>query len=111
MTLTRFADPAVAEVGLERKVLYSHDRALRARYKLVGYKGLETTAVELSIGRAGSEPAAGVRGAAARTGEVALPLDGRLPAGTYQATLGLRDAQGGLIDRKTAKFRVIPGPF
>lgn len=111
MALTRFVAPAIAEVGLERKILYTHERVLRASYKLVGYKDLETTAVELAIGKDGGPAAASVRGKAARTGETVLPLDQPLAAGTYQTTLGLRDAQGELIDRKTVELRVIPGPF
>jgi len=111
VALTRFVDPAIVEVALERKILYPQDRVLRARYKLVGYKDLETTAVELALGRDGGPAAARVRGKAARTGEIVLPLDQPLAAGTYQATLGVRDARGGLIDRKTVELRVIPGPF
>jgi hypothetical protein len=111
LVLVRFVQPAVAELNLGRKILFSHDRTLRAQYDLVGYKNLDTTKVELAIGRRGGVPAAKLTGAAARQDELVLPIDEPLPPGTYQATLGLRDAQGRLIDRKQVEFRVIAGPF
>lgn len=109
--LTRFVEPAIAELRPQRKILFSHDRVLRAEYELVGYKGLEKTRVELSIGRSGEPPAAKTSGAAAEPGELVLPLDARISPGTYQVTLGLRDENQKLIDRKQAQLRVIAGPF
>lgn len=111
LVLTRFVEPAVAELNLGRKILYSRDRNLVAHYKLVGYKDLDTTKVELAIGRRDGPPAAKLTGAAARQDELALTIDEPLPPGIYWATLGLRDAKGRLIDRKHVEFRVIAGPF
>jgi len=111
VVLTRFVEPAIAELRPQRKILFSHDRVLRAQYELVGYKGLDKTRVELSIGRPGESPAATVAGPAARQGELALPLDARTSPGTYQATLCLRDENQRLIDRKQLEIRVIAGPF
>lgn len=111
LVLTRFVEPAVAELKLGRKILYTNDRTLRAEYELVGYKDLDTTKVELAIGRGDGPPAAMATGPAARRGELALIIDEPLPPGTYWATLGLRDAQGRLIDRKQVELRVVAGPF
>jgi hypothetical protein len=111
LVLVRFVEPAVAKLSLRRKILYSHDRTLIAQYELVGYKDLDTTKVELSIGRGDGPPAAKVTGAAARRDELTLPIGEPLPSGTYQATLGLRDRERRLIDRKQVDFRVIAGPF
>jgi hypothetical protein len=109
--LTRFVEPAVAELKLGRRILYSEDRTLRAEYELVGYKDMETTQVELSVGRGDGPPVGKTTGAAARQGELALPIDKPLPVGTCWASLGLRDAKGRLIHRKQVEFRVIAGPF
>jgi len=111
LALTRFVEPAIAELKLERKILFSRDRVLRAEYELVGYEDLDTTTVELAIGRDNESPAATVSGAAARRGELVLPLEARTSPGTYRATLDLRDNKRRLIDRKQVEFRVIAGPF
>jgi len=111
LVLTRFVEPAVAEMKLGRKLLYSRDRTLNVQYKLVGRKDLATTRVELAIGRGDDPPVDEVSGTAVRQGEIVLPIDQPLAAGAYWAALGLRNARGELIDRKRTGFRVIAGPF
>ncbi|MBC8873035.1 MAG: hypothetical protein H8E44_26680 [Planctomycetes bacterium] len=109
--LVRYVEPAVAELNVERNILFSTERTLRVGYKLVGYKGIGETQVELKVGRGNGEPAAKARGKAAREGELALPINRSLEPGNYWARLDLRDAEGKLIDRRQADFRVIAGPF
>ena len=111
MVLTRFVDPAVVELALDRRILYCGDQELLASYRLSGHKGMEEVKVELAIGQGSGEPLAKTAAKAARQGEVVLPLAARLRPGVYWARLGLRDAQGKLIDRKQAELRVIEGPF
>ncbi len=111
MVLTRYVDPAVVELVLERRIVFAGDRQLVAAYRLSGRKGMDQVKVELAIGQGAGTPAAKTTAAAARQGEIVLPLNARLAPGTYWARLGLRDAQGKLIDRKQAEFRVIEGPF
>lgn len=109
--LVRYVEPAVAELEPERRVVFSSERTVRARYKVAGYKGLDRTKVELSIGRGEGPPAAKASGRASRDGELAAPIARPLAPGTYWARLDLRDAEGKLIDRKQAEFRVVAGPF
>jgi len=111
LVLTRFVEPAVAELELERKMLFSNERTIRARYKLVGYKRFDETTVELRAGPADGEAFAKAVGKASRQGDMAAPTDRALKPGTYRATLNLRDAEGKLIDRRQTEFRVIAGPF
>ena len=109
--LVRYVEPAVAELDPQRRVLFSSERTVRARYKLVGYKGLDQTRVELAVGRGDGPPVAKADAKAAREGELAVPIGGSLEPGDYWARLDLRDAGGKLIDRKQAEFRVVAGPF
>jgi len=109
VVLTRMAEPAIAEMALERKILCSHDDGLRAAYKLAGHKGIEEVVVELAIGPAGGETLATTAVKGLRQGEVEIRRE--LVPGAYWARLGLRDRQGRLLDRKHVEFRVIPGPF
>lgn len=111
MVLTRYVDPAVVELNLERRIVYGNERQIAAAYRLSGRKGMDEAKVELAIGQADGAPAAKIAAAAARQGEIVLPLGARLAPGAYWARLGIRDAQGKLIDRKQAEFRVIQGPF
>jgi len=109
--LVRYVEPAVAKLNVERNLLFSTDRTLRVRYKMVGYKGIGETQVELTVGRRNGKPAAKASGRAAREGELALSINRPLEPGEYWARLNLRDAEGKLIDRRQAEFRVIAGPF
>jgi len=111
MVLTRFVDPTVAELGVDRKILYANDRRIIAIYKLMGHKNLDDVTVEFAIGQGTGEPAATTTGKPNPQGELPLKINKRLAPGIYWARLGLRDAQGKLIDRKQTEFRVIDGPF
>ncbi len=109
--LVRYVQPAVAELEMDRKLVFSDTRVLRARFKLVGYKGLETTRVQLAVGRVGEAGVAEADGPATPSGDLAVPIRQPLPPGRYWASLQLRDADGKLIDRCKVEFRVIAGPF
>lgn len=109
--LVRYVEPAVARFDVERKLLLTNDRVLRAQYQLAGYRQFDTTWVELTVLRDASVPVATARSAATRRGELTLSLPGTLEPGDYTARLCLRDAQGALIDRQDVSFRVIAGPF
>jgi hypothetical protein len=109
--LVRYVEPAVARFDLERKLLLTDDRVLRAQYQLAGYRQLDTTQVELTVFRDANVPVATARSAATRRGELTLSLPRALEPGDYTARLCLRDAQGALIDRQDVSFRVIAGPF
>ena len=111
MALVRYVEPAVAQLAVDRKVLYSSDREITARYRLAGYKGMDDVTVEFSIGPAGEEPVATSTEKAVRASELPLAITKKLDAGKYAARLDLRDAEGRLIDRRTTDFRVIRGPF
>ena len=111
VALTRFVEPAVAEFGVDRTILYSGDKQITATYKLVGYKGIEDVKVEFAIGPKAAKPAAKVSAAVNPRGLLPLPINARLTPGVYAATLGLRDVHGKLIDRGQVEFRVIEGPF
>ena len=109
VVLTRMAEPAIAELALDRKILYSSDETLRATYKLAGHTGIEEVVVELEIGPASGKPVAKTGAKGLRQGE--LEIRRELAPGAYWARLGLRDRQARLLDRKQVEFRVIPGPF
>jgi hypothetical protein len=109
--LVRYVEPAVARFDLERKLLLTGDRVLRAQYQLAGYRQLDTTQVELTVFRDANSPVAAARSAVTRRGELTLSLPKKLEPGDYTARLCLRDAQGALIDRQDVSFRVIAGPF
>lgn len=111
MVLARFAEPAVAELNLERNLLYTNAPSVGAQFKLVGRHGMERTSAELEVGYGDAQPVAQTAIPAARDGQIVLPIAARLPAGTCWARLNLRDGQGRLVDRKSVEFRVIPGPF
>ncbi|HUT93373.1 MAG TPA: hypothetical protein VMY37_28175 [Thermoguttaceae bacterium] len=110
VALTRFVHPVVAELALDRKLLYSGDRQITALYTLMGRKGLDEVTVDFEIGRDG-KPAARARGKASRHGELPLRIAAPLTPGTYSATLRLRDAAGQPVDQSQVEFRVIEGPF
>jgi hypothetical protein len=110
VVLTRYVEPAVNEFTVDRKVLFSGDRHITGVYSLVGSKGMDQVTAELTIGRADNEVSKATN-KASRRGDVSLALDRQLDPGSYWARLGLRDAEGRLIDRKQAQFRVIAGPF
>ena len=111
VVLTRFIQPAIAELALHRKLLYANASTVAATYKLVGRKGMEQVSVELEIGTGTAAPVAKIAARALRKGELAVPTGSPLPPGAAWARLSLRDAQGKLIDRKQVGFRVIQGPF
>jgi len=110
LELTRFAEPAVNQLDLQRRVVYAHQPWIVAGYSLVGRKGMDRVKAELAIGQ-GDMAAAKTAIPAARQGEIELRLTRPLAPGLYWAQLGLRDPAGKLIDRKRTDFRVIPGPF
>ena len=110
MSLARYVEPAVAELELDRQVVYGNTNCVVARYGLVGSRPLDAVRVELAIGQ-GDRVAARHAVGATRRGEVELPVQGRLAPGPYWAQLGLRDTSGKLIDRKRCEFRVVDGPF
>ncbi|MCL4206972.1 MAG: hypothetical protein KJ000_31200 [Pirellulaceae bacterium] len=109
--LVRYVEPAVARFELERKLMLTGDRVLRAQYQLAGYRQLDTTRVEFAIFRDANAPVATTGSTATRRGELTLSLPGTLAPGDYTARLCLRDAQGALIDRQDVPLRVIAGPF
>ena len=111
MALTRFVEPAIAGLAVDRRILYSNDKQIAAVYALVGYKGIADVKVEFEIGPKTGKPAAKVSGAVDGRGVLPLPIAARLTPGTYAARLSLRDAQGKLIDQGRVEFRVIEGPF
>lgn len=110
MALARYVEPAVDELELQRQVVYANEGYLVARYSLVGSRAMDSVRVELAVGQ-GDRVAAQRAIAAARHGEIELPISGRLTPGQYWAQLGLRDPAGKLIDRKRCAFRVVEGPF
>ena len=111
MVLTRFVHPIVAELTLDRNVLFANDKHVIATYRLMGYRGDGDTAIELTIGQGGDALAGKARAKADPQGEVQLTLSDRLHPGTYWAELTVRDRHDKAVDRKRAKFRVIDGPF
>lgn len=116
LVLTRYVRPAINTFALDREVLFGNDRALVARYSLVGRKGLADVTVELEMGREPGKPLAVARmpapprkpGQVAPQSELPLPLPGPMAPGEYWAELRLTLKDGSVIDRKTASLRVIP---
>ena len=111
MALVRFVEPAVTALALDRAIQYSNTPDITALYSLSGYKGMDDIGVELAVGQGAAVPVARTLAKAARKGEITLAPAQPLAPGTYWARLNLRDANGGLVDRKEAEFRVIAGPF
>jgi hypothetical protein len=112
MRLVRYAEPAISQLAVDRKVLYSGDRNLTTFYRLVGYKGIAEVTVEFEVGREAAAAAKATAQAQANSPqELALSLTGNLSPGPYWARLSLRDKAGNLLDRKQVEFRVIAGPF
>jgi len=110
MVLSRFVDPAVNRLELQRQVVYAERPWIVAAYSLVGSRGMDALRAELAIGQ-GDTPAATSSTAAARQGEIELRPGRRLKPGPSWAELRLRDAAGKLVDRKRCEFRVVEGPF
>ena len=111
MALTRYVEPAIAEIVVDRRLLYTGEPHITAEYSVMGYKGMEDLTAEFEVGKGDGAPAASARAKGARKGEVTMPLPQPLTPGTYWARLNLRDANGGFVDRKEVEFRVIAGPF
>ncbi|MEW6358338.1 MAG: hypothetical protein AB1696_18540 [Planctomycetota bacterium] len=112
VVLTRFVDPTIVTFDVNKKLIYTSDPQMSASYSLSGYKGLDRAVVEMEIGRGLTAPVAKGSAKAQRRGEVWAALPAERPApGTYWARLNLRDADGRLIDRKQAEFRILTGPF
>lgn len=110
MVLTRFVEPAISELSVDRKILYASDRSITAFYRLVGYQGLDDVSVEVEIGRESTSVAKGTA-RAARQAELPLKLATAMSPGNYWVRLNLRDKSGKLLDRQQSEVRVIPGPF
>ncbi|MFH1265372.1 MAG: hypothetical protein ABIK89_06555 [Planctomycetota bacterium] len=110
VALTRLVHPTIAELALDRRLLYSNDRRITALYALMGRRGLEEVNVELEIGRP-DQPAAKAVGRASRHGELSVAITEPLVPGNYAASLRLRNANGELVDQGRVEFRVIEGPF
>ena len=83
VVLTRFVDPAIAELAVERKVLYADDKHAMAMYKLVGRAAMDEATVEVAIGRGDGPPMAQSTLKATRQGEIVLPLPGPMIPGIY----------------------------
>lgn len=112
MRLVRYAEPAISQLAVDRKILYSGDRNLAALCRLVGYKGIADVTVEFEVGRESTAAAKAAAQAQANCPlELPLNLTRDLSPGPYWARLSLRDKAGRLLDRKQVEFRVIPGPF
>lgn len=111
MVLTRYITPVVAELALDRKIVYCKEAAVTAVYKLAGRQGMEDVTAEFAVGRGAAAPLARVQVKAARHGELPLAVGGALTPGTYWGRLSLRDANGRQIDQKTVEFRAVEGPF
>jgi hypothetical protein len=110
VVLTRYVDPAVMDLSLQRKLLYASDAAITASFQLSGHQGMTDATAELEIGRDNQRAAQGSR-PAVRSGEISLALGRPLEPGVYWAKLNLRNRAGKLIDRKQVEFRVIRSPF
>jgi hypothetical protein len=110
MVLTRFVQPAIAELAMQRKILYADAPAVTASYRLMGYKGMDDVRADFEIDHEGA-PVATTAAKAARSGELTLPLRRALLPGNYCGRLSIRDGAGELIDQKQVEFQVIRGPF
>jgi len=119
LALVRFVRPAINTYSLDCGLRFGDDRALAGQYSLVGHEGLDTTAVELEIGRGegpalartSERPPRRLPGQPAPQAEIVLRLPRLLPPGEYWARLQLRSPAGEITDRRQVSFRVIPGPF
>jgi hypothetical protein len=109
MVLTRYTDPTIAELLTDRRILYHNDRQIAALYTLMGHRDMEHVRAEFEIGQ-GATAVAKTEAHPDRQGELPLAIAHPLTPGDYWARLSLRDAQGWLIDRRQAEFRVIAGP-
>lgn len=110
VVLTRYLQPAIASFEVDREIMYESEPYIVGRFTVTGRKGMETTRVHLTVGLE-DRPVAHTDTAATRSGELIVKLAVPLPTGICPARLDLRDPEGRLLDRSTAEFRVIPGPF
>ncbi len=111
MALTRFVEPAIAAVSLDRNIAYSNDRHITATYSLVGHKGMDEASAEITIQRGSEPPSARTAGKASRKGDILLDIAQPLDPGMYRVMLSLRDPTGALLDRKENTLRIVSGPF
>jgi hypothetical protein len=111
VVLTRFIHPVVAELDVDRNVLYSGDRQITALYKLMGRQGIDRVKVRFEVGQGDGAPVATATGRPSPTGELPLDLSGPLAPGNYWGRLALVDDAGQVVDREQVEFRVIDGPF
>jgi hypothetical protein len=112
MRLVRYAEPAISQLSVDRKILFTGDRTITALYRLVGYQGIADVTVEFEVGRDSTAVAKATAPAQANClAELPLGLTAALSPGTCWARLSLRDKAGKLLDRKQVEFRVIAGPF
>ena len=111
VVLTRFIHPIVAELDVDRNVLYSGDRRITALYKLMGRQGIDRVKVRFDVGPAGAPPVATAAGRPSPTGELSLDIAAPLTPGTYRGRLTLVDVTGEAVDQEQVEFRVIDGPF
>jgi len=109
MVLTRYVDPAIAELATDRRLLYHNDRQIAALYTLMGHRDMEHVRAEFEIGQ-GATTVAKTAAHPERQGELPLGITRPLTPGDYWARLSLRDARGRLVDRRQTEFRVIAGP-
>jgi len=110
LCLTRYIDPVITELELQRRLIYAGQRDVIAGYRLTG-RDRETALLELSLAAAGQSPLAAAQAAAQSQGEVVLPLPPKLAPGDYQVQLAVRSPAGKLLDRKSAPLRVIASPW
>jgi len=110
LALTRFAHPVIADLAMERQLVYSHDRQVTARYTLMGQRAAAGLAVELEIG-CGDKCLVRTAEPPGPASEISLAVEPPLAPGHWWAKLNLRDHEGKLLHHKQAAFQVIPGPF
>jgi hypothetical protein len=110
IVLTRYVNPAVAELTVEPTLLYHDAGTLLAGYRLVGSRGLDGVRGELTL-LGGDAQVARAEQPLARAGEWAVPLPPRLEPGSYTVRLRLLDANGTAVDEAHSPLRVIEGPF
>lgn len=113
VALTRFAHPVIGLMAAERRLVYTSDRRITARFELLGNKSGKPVTVVLQVGR-GDETLATAQGPAVDLhGEITAELEaGRsLTPGPAWIKLIVQGDSGETLHASQSTFRAIEGPF
>lgn len=109
--LIRYSQNVIGDIQLEKKVVYTNDAELVAKYSLSGPKVIpKSIQIEMALIDSVKKSHGLIREDAKSHGEMSFRLSNLKP-GEYIVRTRLKDSSKYVVDEKISKLRVIEGPF